>query len=95
MDKEYFQTLTNPEEKAMYMREITKQRKKMWDDANSEKVFVYRRKNTLKRCIKLCCVPTPASIKKYEFTEEELLPIFKSSWTNRFPEATDIQGIEV
>jgi len=88
MDKEYFKTLTTPEEKAVYLREVTKQRKKQWDAANTDRVFIYRRKNTLKRCIRNCCVPTPASIKKYDFTEDELRPVFQSLWTSRFPDDT-------
>lgn len=44
-----------------------------------EKIFSYNRKKTLNRCLKRASVPTVNTIKKYNFTKEELEPIFQAT----------------
>lgn len=78
MDKEFYKSLKTKEEKLEYMDIIRKCRKKEWDIDNKDKVYEYRRKCTLNRCFDRCSVPTKKTIDKYEFTKDELLPIFEN-----------------
>jgi len=85
MDKEYFRTLTSDADRALYLRSVTKLRKREWDLSNQDKVFKYRRNTTLKRAYRLSAFPSTQSQQKYGFTEDELAPILKSIWSTRFP----------
>ena len=67
-------------EKAIYNEELRKFRKKEWDLANQDKVALYRRATTLRRCQQRCSVPTRETVRKYKFTKEELKPIFDALW---------------
>ena len=67
-------------EKAIYNEELRKFRKKEWDAANQDKVALYRRATTLRRCQMRCSVPTKNTVMRYKFTKEELKPIFDALW---------------
>ena len=78
MDKEFYKTLLTKQEKLEYIEIIRRCRKKEWDIENSDKLYQYRRKCTLNRCFDRISVPTKKTIEKYEFTKDELAPIFEN-----------------
>ena len=82
MDKAYYATLKTRAEQLLYKDEVQKARKKYWDDDNADKVHNHRRATTLKRCLKRCSVPTKNTVMRYNYTKEELRPIFESMWEN-------------
>jgi hypothetical protein len=79
MDKAYYKSL-NPTDRVLYADAVRKARKKEWDATNTDKVFQYRRATALKRCEQRVSVPTRHTIQKYNFTREELRPIFEALW---------------
>ena len=92
MDKEYYNSLKTHAEKCEYKEQVRKERKHEWDKSNTDKVFLYRRQTTLKRCEQRCSVPTKQTIQKYEFTKEELIPIFNALWSKIIsPDVSDTE----
>lgn len=91
MDKEYYKSLPTHAEKCEYACQVRKERKQKWDEANADKVFQYRRATTLRRCEQRCSVPTKQTIKKYNFTKDELRPIFDALWTKWNETLTDTE----
>jgi len=81
MDKEYYKSLSY-NERILYVDAVRRARKSEWDKDNPDKVYFHRRKTTLKRCEDRCSVPTKATIEKYKFTPDELLPIFNALWVD-------------
>ena len=98
MDKEYYKTLLTHEDKLVYMDTVNKSRKAEWDKVNADKVYLYRRSITLRRCIERCSVPTKNTVMKYNFTKEELKPIFDALWTKwtipHFVKGVSVDDIE-
>jgi len=105
LDKDYLKTLSY-EDQCIYKDKYRKARKKGWDEQNADKVFLYRRATTLKRCEERCSVPTKSTIQKYGFTPEELKPIWHNLWSkwdmsaptdsddSNHPDTEDIEGVD-
>mgnify|MGYP000331535367 CR=1 FL=1 len=56
--------------------EEIRQRKRQWEEANPEKVQSYRRKGLITQSIKRGSMPCKTTIEKYNYTQEELQPLF-------------------
>ena len=80
VEKDYLKSLSR-DERVLYLDKTRKIAKKEWDMMNTDKVFKYRRSTTLRRCEQRCSVPTKQTIEKYNFTKDELKPIFDRLWS--------------
>ncbi len=63
--------------------ELRREKKKAWESANPEKVYAYRRRGVLQTCLKRSSLPSKTTVDRYEFTKEELDPIYEALHTNR------------
>lgn len=57
-------------------KEQIRERKRLWEENNPEKVKEYRRKGLITQCVKRGSMPCKATIERYNYTVEELQPIF-------------------
>ena len=51
--------------------------KKQWEAENPERVFEYRRTAVLSACIKRAAFPTRKTIERYNFTRDDLDPLYE------------------
>tara|TARA_E500000318_G_C3413734_1_gene154603 strand:+ start:227 stop:502 length:276 start_codon:yes stop_codon:yes gene_type:complete len=69
--------------KSFLTPEIKREKKKAWEAANPDRVAAYRRKGVLQTCLKRASLPSKATVERYEFTKEELDPIYEALHANR------------
>ncbi len=82
--------LETAEDVLAYQRAVKQAWKELPETA--DKIFTYNRKKTLKRCLQRASVPTVNTIRKYNFTREELEPIFKATLEKTMKEAYNSDG---
>lgn len=56
--------------------EELRERKRVWEEKNQERIANYRRKGIITQSLKRGAMPSIITIDKYKFTREELQPIF-------------------
>lgn len=69
--------------KAFLTPELRREKKREWEAANPEKVKAYRRKGVLQTCLKRASLPSKSTTDRYEFTKQELDPIYEALHANR------------
>lgn len=63
--------------------EEKRERKRAWEAANPQRVMEYRRRGVLVTCMKRASMPSKATVERYQFTKEELDPIYEALHGNR------------
>jgi len=63
--------------------EEKRERKRAWEAANPQRVQEYRRRGVLVTCLKRASMPSKATVERYQFTKDELDPIYEALHGNR------------
>jgi len=75
--KKYLYSLYNMGRKNLNRTpEEIRERKKNWAKNNPDKIYEYNRKSLLDRCITRNTIPCKKTIERYNYTTEELQPLF-------------------